>query len=88
MKLTRTELTNVLEKYTDASISPVVAEAHKIAISECERTCKNCINSNPRLIKYIGGKKHTFCDNLGFYVDIDNKIKSHSCWTHMWTGDR
>lgn len=83
--MNRTEIVNVLEKYTDESISPVVVEAHKIAISECSRTCKNCINSNPRLTKIIEGEKHTFCDNLGFYVPINQQAKSHSCWMHMWT---
>lgn len=86
--MTRTEITNVLEKYTDESLSPSVSEAHKIALSECERTCKNCISSNPKVTKIIDGKKCTLCDNLGFYVEIDKKAKSNSCWMHMWTRER
>ena len=86
--MNRTELANILNKYIDDSISKDVVEAHKIAKSECERTCKNCINCNPRITKIIEGEKHTFCDNVGFYVSINQKAKSHSCWMHMWTGER
>ena len=79
----RSEIVNVLEKYCDESISNVVAEAHREAIKHVRKSCRNCINSNPHMIKFIGGKRHTFCDMLQFYVDINTNPKG-GCWCNMW----
>ena len=87
--LSRKEACNILEKYTDISLCKDVIEAHNMAIDALSKTCKNCLNSNPHMVKTIDGKKCTFCDNLQIYMEIDKpRDNVNGCWFSMWENSR
>lgn len=87
--LSRKEVCNVLEKYTDISMSKDVIEAHNMAIDALRKTCKNCLNSNPHMTKSIDGERCTYCDTLQMYMEIDKpRDNVNGCWISMWENSR